>query len=50
MDVVTIGETMTVFSTNEEGPLRQARSFSMKFGGVESNVAIRLSRLGHRSR
>ncbi|MFJ7509031.1 PfkB family carbohydrate kinase [Peribacillus simplex] len=50
MDVVTIGETMTVFTSNEEGPLRQARSFSMKFGGAESNVAIGLSRLGHRSR
>jgi 2-dehydro-3-deoxygluconokinase len=50
MDVVTIGETMTVFTPNEEGPLRHARSFSMKFGGAESNVAIGLSRLGHRSR
>lgn len=50
MDVVTIGETMTLFTPNEEGPLRHARSFSMKFGGAESNVAIGLSRLGHRSR
>lgn len=41
---------MTVFTPNEEGPLRHARSFSMKFGGAESNVAIGLSRLGHRSR
>ncbi|CAH0315788.1 2-dehydro-3-deoxygluconokinase [Peribacillus frigoritolerans] len=50
MDVVTIGETMTVFTPNEEGPLRHARSFSMKFAGAESNVAIGLSRLGHSSR
>ncbi|MEH7237579.1 sugar kinase [Bacillus sp. JJ1562] len=50
MDVVTIGETMTLFTPNEVGPLRHARSFSMKFGGAESNVAIGLSRLGHRSR
>lgn len=50
MDVVTIGETMTLFTPNEEGPLRHANSFSMKFGGAESNVAIGLSRLGHRSR
>ncbi|MBM7691549.1 2-dehydro-3-deoxygluconokinase [Peribacillus deserti] len=50
MDVVTIGETMTLFTPNEEGPLRHARSFSMKFGGAESNVAIGLSRLGHKSR
>jgi 2-dehydro-3-deoxygluconokinase len=50
MDVVTIGETMTLFTPNEEGPLRHARSFSMKFGGAESNLAIGLSRLGHKSR
>ncbi|HWO97368.1 MAG TPA: sugar kinase [Bacillus sp. (in: firmicutes)] len=50
MDVVTIGETMTVFTPNEEGPLRHACSFSMKFGGAESNLAIGLSRLGHKSR
>ncbi|WP_110929160.1 sugar kinase [Bacillus massiliglaciei] len=50
MDVVTIGETMALFTPNEEGPLRHARSFSMKFGGAESNVAIGLSRLGHKSR
>ncbi|MEC0344001.1 PfkB family carbohydrate kinase [Peribacillus frigoritolerans] len=47
---VTIGETMTVFTPNEEGPLRHARSFSMKFGGAKSNVAIGLSRLSHSSR
>ncbi|MGE7760040.1 sugar kinase [Peribacillus sp. NPDC097895] len=50
MDVVTIGETMTLFTPNEGGPLRHASSFSMKFGGAESNVAIGLSRLGHSSR
>ncbi|GLB61500.1 sugar kinase [Cytobacillus sp. NCCP-133] len=50
MDVVTIGETMALFTPNEEGMLRHAHSFSMKFGGAESNVAIGLSRLGHRSR
>ncbi|RLL43859.1 sugar kinase [Oceanobacillus piezotolerans] len=50
MDVVTIGETMVLFTPNEEGMLRHAHSFSMKFGGAESNVAIGLSRLGHRSR
>ncbi|CAH0343845.1 sugar kinase [Bacillus sp. CECT 9360] len=50
MDVVTIGETMVVFSPDEQGPLRHARSFSMKFAGAESNVAIGLSRLGHQVR
>ncbi len=50
MDVVKIGETMALFTPNEGGMLRHAHSFSMKFGGAESNVAIGLSRLGHRSR
>ncbi|KAF0818944.1 2-dehydro-3-deoxygluconokinase [Bacillus sp. ZZV12-4809] len=50
MDVVTIGETMALFTPNEEGMLRHTHSFSLKFGGAESNVAIGLSRLGHRSR
>ncbi|OXS79075.1 sugar kinase [Domibacillus enclensis] len=50
MDVVTVGETMTLFSPNEHGQLRHAHSFSMKFAGAESNVAIGLSRLGHKTR
>lgn len=50
MDVVTVGETMALFTPNEAGMLRHAKTFSMKFGGAESNVAIGLSRLGHRSR
>lgn len=50
MDVVTVGETMTLFSPNEHGQLRHAHSFSMKFAGAESNVAIGLSRLGHKAR
>lgn len=50
MDVVTIGETMALFTPNEAGMLRHAKSFSLKFGGAESNVAIGLSRLGYQSR
>jgi 2-dehydro-3-deoxygluconokinase len=41
---------MTLFTPNEEGMLRHVQTFSMKFGGAESNVAIGLSRLGHRAR
>jgi hypothetical protein len=37
-EVVTIGETMTLFTLNKEEMLRHARSFSMKFRGTESNV------------
>ncbi|MBO8173329.1 MAG: sugar kinase [Bacillaceae bacterium] len=50
MDVVTIGETMAVFTPEQNGMLRHARTFSMTFAGAESNVAIGLSRLGHRTR
>ncbi|OAS84737.1 MULTISPECIES: sugar kinase [Metabacillus] len=47
MDVVTIGETMVLFTPNTTGFMRYANQFSMKFGGAESNVAIGLARLGH---
>ncbi|MBA4493060.1 sugar kinase [Paenactinomyces guangxiensis] len=49
MDVVTIGETMALFTPDMSGMMRYAKSFSMKLGGAESNVAIGLSRLGHRT-
>jgi 2-dehydro-3-deoxygluconokinase len=48
MDVVTIGETMVLFTPDSTGLMRYANNFSMKFGGAESNVAIGLSRLGHK--
>ncbi|PLS17734.1 sugar kinase [Bacillus sp. M6-12] len=47
MDVITIGETMVLFTPETSGKMRYAKQFSMKFGGAESNVAIGLSRLGH---
>ncbi|MEH7387803.1 sugar kinase [Bacillus sp. JJ1521] len=47
MDVVTIGETMALFTPETTGMMRYAKNFTMKFGGAESNVAIGLSRLGH---
>ncbi|MBM7573585.1 sugar kinase [Aquibacillus albus] len=47
MDVVTVGETMVLFTPDSTGLMRYANNFSMKFGGAESNVAIGLSRLGH---
>ncbi|GIO20238.1 2-dehydro-3-deoxygluconokinase [Oceanobacillus oncorhynchi subsp. incaldanensis] len=46
MDVVTIGETMILLSTNTR--LRYANNFSMGIGGAESNVAIGLARLNHK--
>ncbi|MEB1806731.1 MAG: sugar kinase [Bacillaceae bacterium] len=49
MDVVTIGETMALFTPETSGLMRYAHTYSRKFGGSESNVAIGLTRLGHRS-
>ncbi|ARK29550.1 sugar kinase [Halalkalibacter krulwichiae] len=47
MDVVTIGESMAVFSPESTPLMRYAATYSRKFGGAESNVAIGLTRLGH---
>lgn len=47
MDVVTIGESMAVFSPESSTLMRYAVTYSRKFGGAESNVAIGLTRLGH---
>lgn len=49
LDVVTIGETMVLFTPNTEGPMRYVQQFSRKYGGAESNVAIGLARLGHQA-
>jgi 2-dehydro-3-deoxygluconokinase len=44
--VVTLGETMALFSSRDIGPLECQREFSLGIGGAESNVAIGLVRLG----
>ncbi|WP_216829149.1 sugar kinase [Alkalihalobacterium elongatum] len=49
MDVVTIGETMALFTPESSGLMRYAHTYTRKFGGSESNVAIGLVRLGHHS-
>ncbi|MGY4688709.1 sugar kinase [Salibacterium sp. K-3] len=49
MDVVTIGETMALFTPDQKGLMRYAHSYSRKFGGAESNMAVGLSRLGHKA-
>ena len=49
MDVVTIGETMVLFTPDTTGAMRYANTYSRKFGGAESNLAIGLARLGHQS-
>lgn len=47
MDVVTLGETMVLFTAEATGYMRYANQFSAKVAGAESNVAIGLARLGH---
>lgn len=49
MDVVTIGESMAVFTPTSNGLMRYATHFTKKIGGAESNVAVGLARLGHRA-
>lgn len=47
MDVLTIGESMAVFSPRDPGAMRYSTEFTRFFAGAESNVAIALTRLGH---
>ncbi|MFC4387934.1 sugar kinase [Gracilibacillus marinus] len=49
MDVVTIGESMALFTPNTEGKMRYANTFSRKFAGAETNIAIGLQRLGYQT-
>lgn len=49
MDVVTLGETMVLFTPESSGYMRYVHNYSRKFGGCEANLAIGLSRLGHQS-
>ncbi|CAN5471801.1 hypothetical protein BH09ACT4_BH09ACT4_24110 [soil metagenome] len=44
--VVTLGETMGLFSATATGSLAQVEGFRLGIGGAESNVAIGLARLG----
>ncbi|MFI8685005.1 sugar kinase [Rossellomorea sp. NPDC077527] len=46
-EVTTIGETMILLS-NENGEMLRSPSLSKRIGGAESNVAIGLTRLGHK--
>lgn len=49
-DVVTLGETMALWRTDQPGlPVNGSRG-TLGFGGADSNVAIALSRLGHTSK
>lgn len=45
-DIITIGETMAVFSSKTTGPLRYAHEYTAHFAGAESNMAIGIQKLG----
>lgn len=47
MDVVTLGESMVLFTPKAVGSMTYASTFTKTIGGAESNVAIALARLGH---
>lgn len=46
LDVVTLGEAMTLFVADEAGPLESVAHYSRHTAGAETNVAIGLARLG----
>lgn len=47
MDVITFGESMVVFSPNNNGPLRHVHAFNKSLGGAESNFASAIAKLNH---
>lgn len=46
-ELITLGETLILFSPEVDGPLRYVDRFQRRAAGAESNVAIGVSRLGH---
>jgi 2-dehydro-3-deoxygluconokinase len=49
LDVVTLGETMGLFTPNKQGYLRYSNQFSQSYAGSETNVAIGVSRMGYKA-
>lgn len=47
--VTTLGEALIVMDPLSRGPLRHVDTFVKRVGGAEVNVAVALSRLGHRA-
>ena len=48
VEVVTLGEVMALMLAEGSAPLAQAARFDLSVAGAEGNVAVGLSRLGHR--
>jgi len=49
MDVVSIGETMVLFSPDQNGQLRYAKDFTSRIAGAETNTLIGLAKLGYQT-
>src|SRR5215210_5270379 len=49
LQVTTLGEALITMDPLSEGPLRHVTRFEKHYGGAELNVAVGLSRLGHRA-
>src|SRR3712207_5001054 len=48
LQLTTLGEALVVMDPVSKGPLRYVSGFEKHVGGAELNVAVGLSRLGHR--
>lgn len=48
-EIVTLGETMAVFTPKTPGFLRYEKDYEMRIAGAESNLAIGVCKLGHTS-
>lgn len=49
LQLTTLGEALVVMDPVSRGPLRHVGGFEKNLGGAELNVAVGLSRLGHRA-
>ena len=49
LQLTTLGEALVVMDPVSRGPLRHVSGFEKNLGGAELNVAVGLSRLGHRA-
>ncbi|MFB5675924.1 sugar kinase [Paenibacillus terreus] len=49
MDVVSVGETMVLFTPETTGQMRYAKQFSSRIAGAETNTLIGLAKLGHQA-
>lgn len=48
-EALTLGETMVMIAPTVPGPIRTDADYRLRPGGAEANVALHLSRLGHRA-